>query len=405
MGQWEDMVAGGPVIDVEKNLYLMTMQGLWKFSPSGEVLWHYDTPGRSDNEPYLSGDSLFGSTTTGHVFAVDRHTGQELWSTRVAERAGGDAAYPASLDGVFVVPSSKWAGSTEALPGGNTKIFGLHAETGDQLWEYQSDHVLWNLTPLFPDDGTFVYQTAEGHVFRLSLHNGTVIWKTELANMSDTFSDGGAVLGPNKIIYTCSNLEGRGKVGERGVVRAFGLEKGNLIWEHILTDPCCTFPAVGHVKGADSLAVVVTPGAFPGGSAHEPGSVVALDAETGSLLWRFNAAPHMSLFAAGDAERAAHLVLHGVSPHLIRQVCLPAQWSSPAISGDGAVYVGRMDGKLYVVHGALTGSEIGELTKDPETGVYAHVQTVGSAPIHGALGFADGLLGYATCDSLYVWQA
>ena len=27
-----------------------------------------------------------------------------------------------------------------------------------------------------------------------------------------------------------------------------------------------------------------------------------------------------------------------------------------------------MDGKLYVVHGALTGNEAGELVQDPETG-------------------------------------
>ena len=401
MGQWEDMVAGGPVIDSERNLYLMTMQGLWKFSPSGETLWHYETPGRSDNEAYLSGDTLFGSTTTGYVFAVDRHTGHELWSKRVAERAGGDAAYPAALDGVFVFPSSKFPGSTEALPGGNMKIFGMATDTGNQLWEYDSDAVLWNLTPLFPDDDTFVYMTAEGNVVRLGLHNGTVIWKTELANTSGTFSDGGAVLGPNKVVYTCSNL-GTGQAGEKGVVRAVGLEHGNQIWEHILSEPCCTFPAVGHVKGADSLAVVVTPGAFPG-KLHEAGSVVALDAETGSMLWTFNALPYESLLADGDAERVAHVVTHGESPNLIRQICLPAHWSAPAITGDGTVYVGRMDGKLYAVHGKLTGDEVGELVEDPKTGVHAQIQWVGSAPVHGALGFADGLLGYATCDSLYVW--
>lgn len=402
-GQWEDMVAGGTVIDVDKNLYLMTMWGLWKFSPSGELLWYYSTPGRSDNEPFLSGDRLFGSTTTGYVFAVDRHTGHEVWSKKVAERAGGDAAYPAAFDGVFVVASSKFEGTPEFLPGGNTKVFGMSVDTGDQLWEYEADATLWNLTPLFPEDDTVVFMSAEGNVYRLGLKNGTLIYRTDVNRTSGTFTDGGAVIGPNKVIYTCSNL-GTGKPSQPGMVRAFGLERGNLIWEHMLSEPCCTFPAVGHVKGSDSLAVVVAPGAFSGGF-HEEGSVVALNAETGDMLWKFNAAPYNFPFAAGDGQRTLHLVMHGPSPHLIRQICLPAHWSAPAITGDGTVYIGRMDGKLYVVHGALAGDEVGELTKDPETGVHAQVLKVGSAPVHGALGFADGLLSYATCDSLYVWQA
>ena len=188
------------------------------------------------------------------------------------------------------------------------------------------------------------------------------------------------------------------------MVRAFALETGSLVWERILKDPCCTFPAVGHVKGADSLAVVVAPGAWPK-EALDTGSVVALDADTGVLLWQFNAEPYSPVLAAGDPERLVYFRNHPhVSERLLCVLCLPAQWSAPVITGDGAVYIGRADGKLYVVHGALTGDEAGELTKDPATGVHALVQSIGSTPVHGALGFAAGLLGYATCDSLYVWN-
>ena len=200
-----------------------------------------------------------------------------------------------------------------------------------------------------------------------------------------------------------SNIE-QGFQGTPGVVRAFGLETGRLIWEHILRDPCCTFPAVGHVKGSDALAVVVAPGAWPK-QGLDTGSVVALEAETGALLWQFNAEPYAPPLAAGDAERLAYQAAHPeVSKRLLCSLCLPAQWSAPVITGDGSVYVGRADGNLYVVHGALRGDEVGELAKDPVTGMHALVQSVGSAPMHGALAFADGILAYATCDSLYVWQ-
>ena len=37
--------------------------------------------------------------------------------------------------------------------------------------------------------------------------------------------------------------------------------------------------------------------------------------------------PYRSLLAAGDAERELHLLTHGSSPQLIRQICFPAHWS------------------------------------------------------------------------------
>ena len=33
---------------------------------------------------------------------------------------------------------------------------------------------------------------------------------------------------------------------------------------------------------------------------------------------------------------------------LLAPLCLPAQWSAPVIAGDGAVYVGRADGKMHL---------------------------------------------------------
>ena len=103
----------------------------------------------------------------------------------------------------------------------------------------------------------------------------------------------------------------------------------------------------------------------------------------GALLWQFNAEPYAPPLAAGDAERLAYQAAHPeVSKRLLCAQCLPAQWSAPVITGDGSVYVGRADGNLDVVHGALRGDEVGELAKDSVTGIHALVQGVGSAPMH-----------------------
>ena len=101
------------------------------------------------------------------MFAVERHTGKELWVTNVAKNAGADAAYPAAFGGVFVVASSRWGASSETTPWGNTRIFGLAVGTGEKIWEYESETVLMDLTPLFPGDDSFVFMSQDGSVYRV----------------------------------------------------------------------------------------------------------------------------------------------------------------------------------------------------------------------------------------------
>jgi len=78
-GQYGTLVGGGPVIDSGKNLNLTTSDGFRKFSPDGEVLWHYEPPGPSNNMPALMGDRVCGNTKSGHAFALSQKTGEPLW--------------------------------------------------------------------------------------------------------------------------------------------------------------------------------------------------------------------------------------------------------------------------------------------------------------------------------------
>ncbi|CAJ1384628.1 unnamed protein product [Effrenium voratum] len=405
-GQFSTMVAGGPVVDAEKNLFLMTMDGLWKFSPAGEVLWHYQTPGSSDFEPTISGDRVMSATTAGKAFAVDRHTGKEIWQTQLAEKAGQDVGYPIACEGVFLATADTTGRDTmpfEITPGGNRRLFGLSVATGQKLWDYATDECLYNSAPLCPGDGSTVIMDKTGSLYRLSLQTGEAIWKQAARDSQHSSTDGGAGLGPNGLVYTCSNYgNATGGVHEPGVVRAYHVETGHLEWEHLLPEPCCTFPAVGRIKG--ELLVIVTPGAFPSDFAAKPGSVLALDAATGQPRWEFNGAS--VFFSRGDVKR---LELGMENTTNLRAICLPAQWSSPVITGDGSVYVGRSDGNIYVVHGPKDGTGLLEsdwpgLVTDAETGVQAQVFHVGSAPVHGALAFAPEMMAFATCDSLYVWR-
>ena len=68
------------------------------------------------------------------------------------------------------VPFFRWKGSSDSAPSepwGNTQIFGLAVHTGEKLWDFESDAVLMDFTPLFPNDDTFVFMSQDGSVYRV----------------------------------------------------------------------------------------------------------------------------------------------------------------------------------------------------------------------------------------------
>ena len=277
-----NLLAGGAVIDKDGNVFQNTQKGLHAFSRQGDKLWFYDTPGMSNNEVTLYGDLVLGTTETGNAFALERTTGQPRWITKLAEDAGPDCGYPAAAEGIFVVGSKK--GLDPRISGGNQKVMGLNVHNGDKLWEYEPDLPVWNLTPLFVGDGSVVFMDFAGGTYRLNLTSGEAIWRNLPADSRRSFSDGGAGLGPNNMIYTCSNPGANaGWEGSTGIVRAFHLVSGSEAWHYLTEFPCNSYPSIGKLAGVESLAVVVTPGSFMGPT-NLHGSILALDAESGQAL-------------------------------------------------------------------------------------------------------------------------
>eukprot|EP00440_Ansanella_granifera_P004553 gb/GFBE01004936.1/.p1 GENE.gb/GFBE01004936.1/~~gb/GFBE01004936.1/.p1 ORF type:complete len:485 (+),score=108.58 gb/GFBE01004936.1/:1-1455(+) len=402
-GQYHTLLAGGPVIDSKKNVYVTGADGIRKFSPEGDELWKYKPPGVSNNAPMLMDDKVYGSDKSGYAFAVDMETGKAMWEQRLASENGGDSGYPAGFDGVFVVGAEK--GHDPVSDGGNKKILGLDAASGEKLWDFEVATPVWNFAPLFPGDDTVVFMDFGGGVYRLGLHNGTLLWHVPDAKCHGCFSDGGASLGPNEAVYTCSNSGTQhGQEGTQGVVRGFKLQDGALLWEQVLPQPCNSYPAIGHVHGYSGLAVVVLPGSFMG-QPNLHGGVMALDAESGELLWQYQNEPWHGPQAKGDIEGALERAAVGV-----QTICLPAHWSAATISADGVVFGARSDGRLYAVRGPANTAPLGQdpasLPVDFATtpGVEAEIFDAGGASLHGATAWAPGQLAVGTCDSLFVFK-
>ena len=165
-GRFHNILAGGVVIDRDSNLFLMSGKGLFAFNHLGEQLWHYEPEGGSNNEPTLHEDLVLGSSKAGIAFALERLTGKVRWTKKLAKDAGGDCGYPAAFDEVMVVGAKM---NKKKLTGGNLQVFGLNASTGEMLWEFDVDYPVWNLTPLFPGDETWILSLADCHHLSLVL--------------------------------------------------------------------------------------------------------------------------------------------------------------------------------------------------------------------------------------------
>eukprot|EP00747_Dinoflagellata_sp_TGD_P141032 gnl/TRDRNA2_/TRDRNA2_176078_c0_seq3.p1 gnl/TRDRNA2_/TRDRNA2_176078_c0~~gnl/TRDRNA2_/TRDRNA2_176078_c0_seq3.p1 ORF type:complete len:367 (-),score=31.46 gnl/TRDRNA2_/TRDRNA2_176078_c0_seq3:81-1079(-) len=323
---------------------------------------------------------------------------------------------------------------------GNNRVLGISAENGEQLWEFKPDILVWNIMPMFPDDKSFIFMDITGGVYRVGLHDGKLIWHTpapreskggtsmfnkiffdvmswmRVMPSSDSFSDGGVILGPDGSAYTCSNpAHSHGVEGEKGALRKFRLSDGEMIWNTELPYPCNSWPVVS----SDDKSVVVVPGSFNSAPAslfqpdatqrqevHDKAlslgegqralyrqqginlpdlraSIMAFDTQTGEVEWSHDVKPYGGVAAAGDEEGVLERLAAGQDA-----ICLPAHWSSPTFSGDGTVYVGRTDGVLYAYN--------------PMTGERRY--HTGTGPLHSGTTFAPGMMAYTDCDTLYVFN-
>jgi len=408
-GKYHTTIAGGPVIDDQKNLYLTTNDGIRKLSADGETLWWYRPPGDTNNQPSLMGGLVYGNTNNGFGFAVDQATGKEVWKQQYEYDAGGDVGYPGGSDGVYVMGVK--TGTVKNHGGGNQRVIGIDGKTGQKLWDYKTEWPVWNLMPLFPGEDSVVFMDFTGGVYRLGLHNGTELWHARAPDVmkeAPSFSDGGVTVADGKA-FACSNPKtSGGSEGTQGVLRAFRLTDGLPLWARTLPQPCNSWPAVGRLGDGPELSVVVTPGSFMGSPVMH-GGIMAFDAGSGSLQWKWQAPPfaHLGNMAVGDLEGYFERKIY--DPR--HPICLPAHWSAPLIMGDGAVLAGRSDGVLYKLRAPPQHEADLDTSRLPvvfETSPGVTVEDkfdAQGASLHGALAAAPGMLAFATCtDSLFVFK-
>jgi glucose dehydrogenase len=255
------VVAGGVVYsqDLESNVQAIDLE-------SGDVLWEkaYEKPDEGPNGVAVGGGQVYGATPTS-AFALDQKSGEELWSVKLSrnEHEGIDMA-PGFHDGIVYV-STVPLNANEAYEGeGVGVLWALDAKSGKKLWHFDTvPKDLWSKAHTTINSGGGVWQTpafdSKGSMY-VGVGNPAPFPGT------GKYPWGSSRPGPN--LYTDSIVKLDAKTGK--------LQWYYQVTPHDLYDWDMEGPPMLSQVGGRQLVL----------AAGKSGIVVALDPESGKLVWK-----------------------------------------------------------------------------------------------------------------------
>ncbi len=261
------IIAGGVVFsqDLDSNVQAINLK-------TGKVIWTktYESPNQGPNGLVVEGGRVYGATTTA-AFALNEKTGEQLWSVTLTrnEHEGIDMA-PGYHDGTVYV-STVPGNTTQFYEGEGVGImWALEGRTGRKLWHFDTvPEDLWSAenvdinsggglwySPAFDEQGFMYIGTGNPGPFP-----GT-----------NQYPWGSSRPGPD--LYTDSIVKLNATTGK---LQWYYQLTPHDLYDRDLQDP----PILANVGGRQ---VVIAAG--------KGGFVLALDAQTGKLLWKRSVGIH-----------------------------------------------------------------------------------------------------------------
>jgi outer membrane protein assembly factor BamB len=367
------------------NIYLATGTRIRKFSPDGAILWTWQT-GKHDGKmvasPALYNGAIFaasGAENRTTMYSIDMAQGTINWKRVVALHQNSDASSVFVYNNTMLVPVMNGASKGQSASPGNNVVYAVNSSDGSYLWNFIADDVFWNFAPATPGDGTLLIASNCGGVFRITF-GGQLVWRKGERNPGHICSLGGGALGPNGVYYVEYDDVSQNDVGAR--VAAFQVSDGAQLWKRTFkaSERGMQYPAIGRLGSGGALAVVVaigqpsspppkpevdeygeplTPEAkeemkeYEMKEAYQKGlpeptqapqpqlrnSVVAMDALSGEILWRFDEDPWDKASGAGEREKFTKRQARAKKDPRADVLCeAHITQGIPLIAGDGTVY-------------------------------------------------------------------
>lgn len=405
-----------PCIDDQKHVYIASRNGpVHKFNSKGKHMWSKNVRNVVGACALMDG-AIYLGLSTGYVTALNMTNGEQIWSKKYAQAAPSDSWSLAAHSGVIITIGSDHSGLDTGKhgDGGGNIIFALDSSDGTILWNRTVGKV-YNFIASFADHPPSIISSDQhGHATRLRLCNGELVWKSQKtaplpreAESVEVGTSGGSISPGNGLVYVSSNLhvgptmkpvaENVFKPGEiMGVITAYNETTGGLVWLRTFDLPTSNDPAFGRLSKGHHSSLIVGLGdnpSHPDPLTEEDGiwpdgsivmfrsQVVALDPMTGDLTgWEFTPPDWMHTGGAGDTQK---------------KDCFQDAVSNAAIGGDGSVYFGHMNGKIYAIKDT---NGDGHIDEDEVSSWDGHRIDQGSP------GIASGMLVYSPCDGIHVFN-
>ena len=143
----------------------------------GQEIWHYEDV-HADMSPVVhQGKAYFGTGYGDYrIYAVDAHTGAEIWSKQMPYPVWGSPTADENL--VFFGLGRGNFSDSAPIPAG--KVVALDAETGDIVWEHEAGDAV--LTAIAVLNGYVTFGSRDGYVYSLQSTDGKLNWKTDLGD-------------------------------------------------------------------------------------------------------------------------------------------------------------------------------------------------------------------------------
>jgi outer membrane protein assembly factor BamB len=210
--------------------------------------------------PLVSGEVAYFGTEDGTVYAMDMHTGHELWRF---ETEGPTWHEPVIHDEVLLF------GSVDG------RLRAVSAQTGELLWEFVAGQVDWEVRDIFINgkptviDGIAYFSSEDFNVYAVEVETGTEIWRHRLGEEPQARSipifDGVAYIGAwDGLLYAIDVKSGKERWRSR---TDFRKQLSNQVL-FVTVVPIITDDAVYFTDWA--------------------GNLMAVDIKTGQQIWMFN---------------------------------------------------------------------------------------------------------------------
>lgn len=298
-------------------------------STTGDLVWKHDFQGQGGFEigsPAYSGGVLYVTISSRKVMALDAKDGDLVWSTEV--------------DDLGLSASPTVAGSRVLVGTGSGKLVSLHTSNGSIEWTANVSGWVYLAAPTVYEDVVYI-GTDNGTLHAFHLANGAEVWTVELPGRLR-----GTPLVYQDRIYAISAIY-PGFVATEGFLHALDRD-GNQLW-NVSIGPTGSSPFL-----MGSLVVV---GSRSG--------LWAVEAEDGTVIWRYREAGHISASPAGNAlgvlvmnnENDSDKDLHTSMIALDREgavawtrVLEPHNWALASVSvADGVAYTATDEGWVYAL--------------------------------------------------------